>query len=58
MTTNTLKPCYQYLVLMQRRKETRYVVTSALPSPKMHPRMGMEKRVITMSNPKKHAEKI
>ena len=40
----------------EEKKKT--IVTSSpgsLPSPKMHPRMGMEKRVIRESNPKKQA---
>ena len=39
-------------------EERNKIVTSTLPSPKTHPRMGMEKRVITATNPKKHAEKF
>ena len=37
------------------QEEQKKIVTFVLPSPKMDPRMGMEKRHSTASNPKKHA---
>ena len=39
----------------EEKKKTVTSSPGSIPSPNMHPRMGMEKKVIRESNPKKHA---